>query len=95
MTSNDIPEGYPDSPPEETIPPEPPISLDLADHELELEGEVEPRGAAPEADESDDAFSDVHDADELAQLELGRSSPRPPDKPNFNDNAAEWSRERP
>jgi hypothetical protein len=95
MADSDIPAGYPDSPPDETTPPGPPISLELADHELEEEDVVEPEGAAPpDSIEREDAFGDAPDADELAALELGNAGARHEDAANFRDNAAAWSRER-
>jgi hypothetical protein len=94
MAENDIPEGYPDSPPDETTPEQPPISLESADRESEDEGEVTPQGAAPEAGDREDAFLDAPDADQLAAAEVGSHGSRPEDAANFEDNAAEWSRER-
>lgn len=93
--NDDIPDGYPDSPPDELQAPGAPLSLDAADRELESEDLVEPTGAHPAgtADE-DDALFDAPDADVLAALELGNAGSRPPDRANFEDNAAEWSRER-
>jgi hypothetical protein len=94
MTDNDVLEGYPDSPPEETTPEQPAISLESADRESEEEGEVSPQGAAPEADDREDSFNDAPDADQLAAAEVGSHGSRPEDAANFEDNAAEWSRER-
>ena len=95
MAESDVPEGYPDSPIEETTQFEPPISLESADREVEEEGEVEPRGAAPPQDEvPDDDFADAPDVDQLAAAELGNTGSRPEDAANFEDNAAEWSRRR-
>jgi hypothetical protein len=93
VAESDIPEGYPDSPPEETTPPEPPVSLESADRELEDEGEVSPRGSAPDLGDREDAFNDAPDADQLAEAEVGSHGSRPEDAANFEDNAAEWSRE--
>lgn len=94
MADNDIPEGYPDSPREETTPEQPPVSLDSADRELEAEGEVSPGGAAPDPGDREDAFNDAPDADQLAAAEVGSHGSKPQDAANFEDNAAEWSRER-
>jgi hypothetical protein len=94
VAKTDVPEGYPDSPPEETTPPEPPESLEEADRELEDEGEVSPRGAQPDLGDREEAFNDAPDADQLAALEVGNQGSRPEDAANFEDNAAEWSRER-
>jgi hypothetical protein len=94
MTENSVPEGYPDSPPEELTPEQPPLPLDVADHEREEEGEVTPSGAAPDPGDREEAFSDSPDADQLAAIELGDQGSRPEDAANFEDNAAEWSRER-
>jgi hypothetical protein len=94
VNDNQIPEGYPDSPPEETTPEQLPISLESADRELEEGGEVSPAGAAPEPDDREDALSDAPDADQLAAAEVGGHGSRPEDAANFEDNAAEWSRER-
>lgn len=93
--ADDIPEGYPDSPREETTPEQPPVSLDSADREIEDEGEVRPQGAAPDPGDRGDAFNDAHDADQLAAAEVGSHGSQPEDAANFEDNAAEWSRERP
>jgi hypothetical protein len=95
VANTDIPEGYPDSPPDETTPSEPPISLESADRALEDEGEVSPKGAAPDPGDRDETLNDVHDADQLAAVEIGNSGSRPEDAANFEDNAAEWSREKP
>jgi hypothetical protein len=95
VAKTEIPEGYPDSPEDELTPLEPPISLELGDRELEEEGEVSPRGAAPAEDSpSEDQLADSPDADQLAAAELGSGGSRPGDAPNFEDNAAEWSREK-
>ncbi|MGH7721867.1 MAG: hypothetical protein ACRENL_03385 [Candidatus Dormibacteria bacterium] len=94
MAEHDIPEGYPDSPSEETTPAEPAISLESADRESEEEGEVSPAGAAPEAGDREDAFADSPDADQLAAAELTGPGSRPEDAANFEDNAADWSRRR-
>jgi hypothetical protein len=94
VAESDIPEGYPDSPPDETTPSEPPESLEDADRELEEEGEVSPRGAQPDLGDREDAFNDAPDADQLAEAEVGSHGSRPEDAANFEDNAAEWSRER-
>ncbi|MDQ6855963.1 MAG: hypothetical protein M3Z57_02665 [Candidatus Dormibacteraeota bacterium] len=94
MAERDIPEGYPDSAREDTTPPGPVESLEDADRELESEGEVSPQGAQPDLGDSEDAFSDAPDADQLAALEVGNQGSRPEDAANFEDNAAEWSRER-
>jgi hypothetical protein len=93
MAANDIPEGYPDSPAEETTPDQPSISLESADRESEDEGEVSPEGAAPEPGDREDAFADAPDADQLAAAEVGGQGSRPEDAANFEDNAADWSRE--
>jgi hypothetical protein len=94
VADSDIPEGYPDSPLEETTETEPPVSLESADRELEDEGEVSPPGAAPDLGDREDAFNDAPDADQLAETEVGSHGSRPEDAANFEDNAAEWSRER-
>ncbi len=94
MAETDIPEGYPDSPPEETAPPAPAESLEEADRELEDEGEVAPQGAQPDLGDREDAFNDAPDADQLAAAEVGNQGSRPEDSANFEDNAAEWSRQR-
>jgi hypothetical protein len=94
VPQSDIPEGYPDSPSEETIPPEPPQSLEDADRELEAEGEVSPPGAQPDLGDREDAFNDAPDADQLAAAEVGNQGSSHEDRANFEDNAAEWSRER-
>jgi hypothetical protein len=52
-------------------------------------------GAAPDPGDRDETFNDVHDADQLAAVEIGNSGSRPEDAANFEDNAAEWSREKP
>ncbi len=95
MSQDDVPEGYPDSPREELRPQQPPVSLDLADRGIAGEGEVTPAGAPPPADDLEDALADSPDADQLAAAELGDQGSRPQDAANFEDNAAEWSRERP
>jgi hypothetical protein len=94
MTDNGVSEGYPDSPREELIPEQPPLPLDVADHELAAEGEVTPPGAAPDPGDREEAFGDSPDADQLAAIEIGDQGSRPEDAANFEDNAAEWSRER-
>ncbi len=94
MANSDIPEGYPDSPADETTPSQPPLPLEAADRELEEEGEVTPQGSAPDLGDREDAFNDAPDADQLAAIEVGNQGSRPGDAPNFADNAAEWSRER-
>ncbi len=94
MADSDVPEGYPDSPPEETRPFQPPLSLESADREVEDEGEVSPRGAAPDLGDREDAFNDSPDADQLAEAEVGSHGSRHEDAANFEDNAAEWSREK-
>lgn len=95
MADDDIPEGYPDSPPEELTPQQPPVSLDRADRDIALEGEVvTPPGAPPAPEDLEDAFADAPDVDQLAAAELGDHGSRPEDAANFEDNAAEWSRER-
>jgi hypothetical protein len=95
VAETDIPEGYPDSPADELTPMEPPISLERGDRELEEEGEVTPRGAAPTDDTPDeDRLADSPDADQLASVEMGQGGSRREDAPNFEDNAAEWSRQR-
>jgi hypothetical protein len=94
VADNDIPEGYPDSPRDETTPEQPLVSLDSADRELEDEGEVRPEGAAPDPGDREDAFNDAPDADQLAAAEVGNQGSQPEDAANFEDNAAAWSRER-
>jgi hypothetical protein len=95
VAEDDVPEGYPDSPEEELTPLEPMLSLEFADRELEEEGEVSPRGAAPAEDGPDaDRLADSPDADQLAAVERGKSGSGRQDAANFQDNAAEWSRER-
>jgi hypothetical protein len=94
VADRDIPEGYPDSPSEETTPSQPPESLEEADRELEGEGEVGPTGAQPDLGDREDAFNDAPDADQLAAAEVGNQGSGPEDAPNFEDNAAEWSRQR-
>jgi hypothetical protein len=94
VTDNKVFDGYPDSPPEETMPTQPELSLEEADRELEEEAEVSPRGAAPDLGDREDAFSDAPDADQLAAVEVGDQGSRPEDAANFEDNSAEWSRER-
>jgi hypothetical protein len=94
VAENDIPEGYPDSPADELTPEQPPISLESADRELRDEGEVAPPGAAPDPGDREEALADSPDADQLAALEVGDHGSRPEDAANFEDNAAEWSRER-
>ena len=95
MAEKDVPEGYPDSPADDTTPDQPPVSLETADREAEREDEVSPAGAAPSGDTADeDRFADSPDADQLAAIELGNAGSRPEDAANFEDNAAEWSRER-
>jgi hypothetical protein len=95
VPQSDIPEGYPDSPPDELTPEEEPEPLEDADRELAGEGEVSPPGAAPDLGDREDAFNDAPDADQLAAAEVGNQGSRPEDAANFEDNAAEWSRERP
>ncbi len=94
MAENDIPEGYPDSPTDELTPEQPAVSLDSADRERGDEGEVGPEGAAPDPGDREDALGDSPDADQLAALEVGDQGSRPEDAANFQDNAADWSRER-
>lgn len=94
MAENDVPQGYPDSPPEELTPEQPPLSLEDADREVREEGEVTPPGQAPEPGDREEAFGDSLDADQLAAIEVGGQGSRPEDAANFEDNAAEWSRER-
>ena len=94
MADSEFLDGYPDSPREETTPVEPPESLEEADRELESEGEGSPAGAAPDPGDREEAFNDAPDADQLAALEVGNQGSRPEDAANFEDNAAEWSRER-
>ncbi len=94
MAESDIPQGYPDSPPDELTPEEAPESLEDADRELADEGEVSAPGAAPDLGDREDAFNDAPDADQLAAVEVGNQGSRPEDAANFEDNAAEWSRER-
>lgn len=93
--TDDVPEGYPDSPADETTPDQPALSLEVADREAEGEDEVNPEGAAPAGDTADeDRFADSPDVDQLAAIELGNRGSRPEDAANFEDNAADWSRER-
>ena len=87
-------EGYPDSPPDELRPERTPESLEDADREAGGEGEVEPEGAPPETGDREEALADAPDADQLAAMELGGQGSRPEDAANFEDNAADWSRER-
>jgi hypothetical protein len=94
VAENDIPEGYPDSPADELTPEEPLLSLESADRELRDEGEVAPSGAAPDPGDRAEALGDAPDADQLAALEVGDQGSHPEDAANFEDNAAEWSRER-
>ena len=98
--SND---GYPDSAPEDLVPVEPPIGLDDAELEAEEEGRAdrEERGAssrdergATDDTQDEDRLADSPDVDQLAAAELGTGGARPEDAANFDDNAAEWSRER-
>ncbi len=95
MSQDDEPEGYPDSPREELRPQQPPVSLELADRGIAGEGEVLPGGAQPPPDDLEDALADAPDVDQLAAAELGDHGSRPEDAANFEDNAAEWSRDRP
>ena len=92
--AKDYEEGYPDSPPEELTPAQPEVSLDSADLELRDEGMVSPPGAAPERDDREEPFGDAPDVDQLAALEVGDQGSQPEDAANFEDNLAEWSRER-
>jgi hypothetical protein len=92
-------DGYPDSPPEDLDPgPDQFESLDDADRELGEEHRFEPEGRRPEGSlEDEDQRLDAHDADDLANSQwtpqiLG-GKPRV-DEPNFNDNEADWSRDR-
>jgi hypothetical protein len=94
MAQSEAPEGYPDSPPDETAPPGPPLPLEAADRELAEEGEIEAIGPPPGDDVLEDRLADAPDADQLAAIELGDGGSRPEDAPNFEDNLAEWSRER-
>jgi len=95
VAQDDVPEGYPDSPADELTPLEPTLSLEFGDREREEEGEVTPPGAGPSEDGPDeDRLAGSPDADQLAAIELGGGGSRRGDAPNFEDNAAEWSRER-
>ncbi len=93
MAQDDAPEGYPDSPPEELTPVQPELSLDAADRDLAEEGEVTAPGAPPAAADLEDTLADSPDVDQLAAAELGDRGSRPEDAANFEDNAAEWSRQ--
>ncbi|MDQ2960309.1 MAG: hypothetical protein M3R48_04575 [Candidatus Dormibacteraeota bacterium] len=95
MAEQDIPEGYPDSAPEDLEPDAPALTLEEAEREVEAEHEVSPDGAPPpDSTEREDRFGDSPDVDQLAAQELGNGGSRPEDAANFADNAAEWSRER-
>jgi hypothetical protein len=94
VAENDVPEGYPDSPPDELTPEQAELSLESADRELRDEGEVAPPGAAPDPGDREEALGDAPDADQLAALEVGDQGSRPEDAANFEDNSADWSRER-
>ncbi len=94
MAEDDVTEGYPDSRREELTPLQPELSLEVADRALAGEGEVAAPGAAPPSDDLEDAFADSPDVDQLAAAELGDRGSRPEDSANFEDNTAEWSRER-
>lgn len=95
MTGSDDLDGYPDSPAEELRPEHPPTSLEEADREREAEDTVTPQGAPPpDALQREDEFNDQPDADQLGVNEYGNAGNRPGDAANFEDNAAEWSRER-
>lgn len=94
MAENNVPEGYPDSPPEELTTEQPELSLESADREIGDEGEVSPPGAAPEPGDREEEFANAPDVDQLAALEVGDQGSRPEDAANFEDNAAEWSRQR-
>jgi hypothetical protein len=91
--------GYPDSDPSDLDPgPDEFESLEDADRETEAEGEVGRRGRRPQGSiDDEDARGDPHDADELADTQavphLGGGRGRQ-DRPNFNDNVADWSREK-
>lgn len=95
MTQDDVPDGYPDSPADELEPEQPPLSLEEGDRELRDENEVSAPGAAPDRGDREEELADAPDADQLAALEVGDQGSRPEDAANFEDNAAEWSRERP
>lgn len=91
-------DGYPDSPAEDLDPgPDTLESLSDADRDVAGEHRHEPEGRRPEGSiEDEDARGDAHDADDVANttatphvLGGGRG-----DAANFNDNEAEWSRER-
>jgi hypothetical protein len=95
VTESDVPPGYPSSPADELTPLEPPLPLERGDRELEKEGDVTPPGSAPPPDSPDeDRLADSPDADQLAATEVGGGGSAPGDAPNFEDNSAEWSRER-
>src|ERR1700737_560405 len=95
----DVDEGYPDSPAEDLDPgPDVIGSLDEADREMSSEHRHELPGRRPEGSpEEEDQRLDAHDADDLANTQwtphvMGGASPV--DQPNFNDNEANWSRDR-
>jgi hypothetical protein len=94
VAENEVPDGYPDSPADELTPEQPELSLESADRELADEGEVGPPGAPPDTGDREEAFGDSPDADQLAALEVGDQGSRPEDAANFEDSAAEWSRDR-
>ena len=96
--SDQFDQGYPPSPPGDLDPgPAQVESLEDADIEREREDHFEPEGRRPEGSpEDEDRRLDAHDAEEVADTQSrdhlggGRG---PQDRPNFNDNVAEWSRE--
>ena len=95
MSTDDVPEGYPDSSVDDLTPEGPALSLEDAEREIEDESTVTPDGQEPPDSVSrEDRFGDSPDADQLAAAELGNAGSRPEDAANFADNSAEWSRER-
>ncbi|HYA00603.1 MAG TPA: hypothetical protein VEK76_09660 [Candidatus Binatia bacterium] len=96
MTEQDFDDGYPPSAADDLRPGLDELEpLDLADEALEAES-VAPGGHAPDGSpDEEDELDDAHDADELAQAEGWdplRHRPSGPDRANFSDNLAEWSR---
>ena len=96
MADQDFQEGYPSSAPEDLVPGLDEIEdLDWADEEAEAEQRVH-EGQAPDGSVDDeDRLDDAHDADELADAEMAdprRRVTNRPDRANFGDNAAAWSR---
>lgn len=94
MADDPTEDGYPDSPADELTPEEPAVSLEEADRVIAQEDQPGPPGAGPAEDEPGDELFDAPDVDQLAAIEMGSRGSHPVDAPNFEDNEAEWSKDR-